>query len=302
MYNSNINLNLYRTFYEVAKHGSITEAAKSTFSSQPAISKAIKTLEDELKTQLFYRTLKGVELTEKGKELLFYIKSAYNSLVTAERSMLETENLERGKLSIGVPSQIGTFFIFDNIARFHKKHPNIEITLVTGKTAGLISLLKSHEIDFIIDSSPIQTDIDDVIIKPLTQVDNCFICKNGTSLKNIEAITSVKDLEDYPLILPIKGTDNRNQLNNLFKQNNLNINNVINIHTSEMIVGAVKQDLGIGYIIYDLVKNDIINKELNLVNIKENLPTITINLVYIKKYLTTAPLKFIKEYIDPTIK
>ncbi|MDD4283110.1 MAG: LysR substrate-binding domain-containing protein, partial [Bacilli bacterium] len=87
----------------------------------------------------------------------------------------------------------------------------------------------------------------------------------------------------------------------LFKSKSTKINNVINIHTSEMIVGAVKQDLGIGYIIYDLIKPDIDNNEINVLDIKEQLPTITINLVYIKKYLTTAPLKFIQEYIDSNI-
>lgn len=57
MYKSDINLNLYKTFYDVAKSGSISKSAKNSYTSQPAISKAIKKLEDELETQLFYRTL-----------------------------------------------------------------------------------------------------------------------------------------------------------------------------------------------------------------------------------------------------
>jgi DNA-binding transcriptional LysR family regulator len=80
MYINNINLNLYKTFYEVAKYGSISETAKQTFSSQPAISKAIKKLEQELNVQLFYRTLTGVELTDKGKELLFFVEQSFNNL------------------------------------------------------------------------------------------------------------------------------------------------------------------------------------------------------------------------------
>ena len=69
----------------------------------------------------------------------------------------------------------------------------------------------------------------------------------------------------------------------------------MNIHTSEMIIGSVKRNLGIGYIIEDLVKND---KDIIKLNIKEKLPKIEINLVYEKKYLTPAPLKFIKMFID----
>lgn len=50
MFQSNINLNLYKTFYDVAKYGSFSKASEYTFTSQPAISKSIKKLEKELNT------------------------------------------------------------------------------------------------------------------------------------------------------------------------------------------------------------------------------------------------------------
>jgi DNA-binding transcriptional LysR family regulator len=284
----------------VATLGSISAASKKTFTSQPAISKSIKKLEEELQVQLFYRTLSGTELTEKGKELLFYVEEAFNNLITAERSMIEEENLERGKISIGVPSQIGTFYIFDNIANFHRLYPSIEITIISKSTDQLLTLLECHEIDFIIDSSPININSNDIIVKPLTEVKNCFIARKDSNF--LDNINSIEDLAKLPLVLPIKGTANRKALDEIFDNSNITINNVINIHTSEMIIGAVKKDLGIGYIIYDLVKNDIENGELKLINIKEQLPTITINLVYIPKYLTTAPLTFIKTFIANDIK
>ena len=101
--------------------------------------------------------------------------------------------------------------------------------------------------------------------------------------------------------MPIKGTNNRKQLDNIFEKNNVELKNVINIHTSEMIVGSVKKDLGIGYIIYDVVKDNIKNGEFKLVNVEEKLPKITINLVYIKKYLTIAPKYFIENYLKINI-
>lgn len=60
-----------------------------------------------------------------------------------------------------------------------------------------------------------------------------------------------------------------------------------------MIIGAVKKDLGIGYILYDLIKDD---KELEILPLND-LPTTEINLVYVEKYLTKVPLTFIKKYI-----
>ena len=151
MYKSNINLNLYKNFYEVAKSGSITKAAENSYISQSAISKSIKKLESELNVQLFYRETNGVRLTDKGKELLYFVEKSYNNLLIAERNMIEEENLERGKLSIGMPSNVGAFFLFDKIIDFHKKYPNIEITIITGGTAKLLGLLDTHQVDFVID-------------------------------------------------------------------------------------------------------------------------------------------------------
>lgn len=300
MYKSDINLNLYKIFYEVALSESISDASKKLFITQSAVSKAIKKLEEDLNTNLFYRNSKGVKLTEKGEELLFYVEEAFNNLVTAERTMIESKTLNKGKISIGVPSQIGSFYIFEDITNFHKKYPNIEITIISKTTTQLLKLLERHEIDFIIDTSPINTKIDNIIIQPLIEVKNCFVAKSDTSI-DIDKIKTIKDLANYPLVLPIKGTDNRKQLDKVFEKNNVELNNVINIHTSEMIAGSIKKDLGIGYIIYDVIKDNVENGEFKIIDIKENLPKITINLVYIEKYLTIAPKFFIENYLKINI-
>ena len=302
MFKTDINLNLYKTFYNVAKYGSISKTAQYTFTSQPAISRAIKKLESELGVQLFYRTLTGVELTDMGKELLEFVEKSYNNLILAERRMMERETLERGKLSIGMPSNIGSFFLFDKIIDFHKQYPNIEVTIITGSTSKLINLLNSHNVDFVIDTSPIDAKLDDnFIVSKLDEVEYCFAVKNNSN-NNYSDINSLSLLADKPLILPIQGTANRNDLDKLLLKNNISINNVINIHTSEMIISAIKKDLGIGYIIYNLIDDDVKNGEIKVLDIKEKLPTVDINIIYDKSFLTTAPLKFIENYMDYELK
>lgn len=301
MYKNDINLNLYKIFYEVALCGSVSAASSKMFLTQSAISKGIKKLEDVLDTKLFYRNSKGVKLTDKGKELLFYIKEAFNNLVIAERVMVESSTLDRGKLAIGVPSQVGSFYLFDVITKFHRDYPNIEIVIISKTTTQLLKLLEMHEIDFIIDTSPINSNLDNIVITPLVTVDNCFIVKSD-SIFETDKIKSLKDLVNYPLILPINGTNNRSQIDKLFSRYNVLYDNVINIHTSEMIVGAIKKDLGIGYIIYDVVKDNVESGEFKLINLGESLPKITINLVYIKKYLSTAPKYFLENYLNVEIK
>ena len=292
---NNINLNLYKDFYAVSTYGSLAKAAEHTYTSAPAISKSIKKLETELNCKLFYRKSSGMELTEHGKELLYYVEKSINNLQMAERNMLETDNLERGKLSIGMPSNIGSFFLFDKIIDFHKKYPHIEITIVTGGTSKLLSLLDTHQVDFIIDSSPINIETDDnIIIKTLSEVKYSFIVNKNSDI----SIKSIKELKNRQLILPIKGTANRNDLDEVFNKYKMYNLNTLNLHTSEMIISAVKKNLGIGYVIENLVTDD---SDIKVLNIKEPLPSVKIMLVYNKKYLPIAPKKFIKTYIDKDI-
>lgn len=291
---NNINLNLYKDFYAVSIYGSLAKAAEYTYTSAPAISKSIKKLESELNCKLFYRKANGMELTEHGKELLYYVEKSLNNLLIAERNMLETDNLERGKLAIGMPSNIGSFFLFDKIIDFHNKYPNIEITVVTGSTSKLLDLLDMHQIDFIIDSAPINTDDDNIVVKELAQVNYTFIASKSSNYD----IKSIKDLKDKQLILPIKGTANRIDIDETFNKYKLYKLNTLNLHTSEMIISAVKKNLGIGYVIKDLVIDD---SDISILDIKEDLPSVKIMLVYNKKYLPVAPRKFIKTYIDSDI-
>lgn len=292
MYKSNTNFNLYKTFYDVVICGSISKAATINYTSQPAISRSIKTLEQELNTKLFIRTKKGIELTDKGRELFFYVEQGYNSFLTAERRILEDKNLLKGKLSIGIPSHIATFYLFDSLDEFHKKYPNIEITIISKSTSSLLDLLRSHEIDFMIDSEPVITRDTSITIKHIKNLHNAFIASADYDTSNIKTL---RDLENVPVIIPIKGTANRQNLDEVLVKNKVELNNVLNIHTSELIIGAIKRKLGVGYVIKELVQHEINNgyfKEVKL----DGLPMTGISLVYIESFLTDSPRVFLKEY------
>lgn len=293
----NINLNLYKVFYDVAKFGNFSKAAEFTYTTQSAISKSIKQLEQQLGTILFYRNPHGVELTEKGRQLLYYVEKSYGNIMVAERIMLETENLERGKLTIGLPSYISSFFFMDKIAKFHNKYPNIEITLINGPHAYLLDLLDKHQVDFVIYSS-FEINNKDLDIIKLYTVNYSFVCSKEqyNKYKNIKTI---EELENVPLILPIKSTNNRKYIDEIFIKHNIIPKRSINIHTSEGILTAVKNNLGIGYIIADIVKND---DSIKFIDIDEKLRTEDIIMIYNKKFLSNAPKKFIEEYINIKIK
>ena len=293
-YKDGINLNLYRIFYYVAKEGSISAAAKKIYVSQPAISKSLKKLEELLNVDLFYRTLTGVQLTEFGETLLFYVENSYNSLLTAERTLLESKALERGKVSIGVPSHIGSFFLFEYIEKFKKDFPNIKIKIVSRSTNEMIEQLESHEIDFMIDSSPVDTKYNNVIVEKLVTFPNSFI----TNKKYDENMNSLKDFEDEPFILPVNRSSRRKELESLLTTNNIELKNIIEIETTEMAISAAKKGFGICVIAEEAVKTELEQGQLYKLNVKEKLPDLEINIVYIENFLPPAPRKFIDMFLQ----
>ncbi len=300
MFNNDINLNLYKVFYDVAKYGSFSKTAEFTYTTQSAISKSIKKLEEELDTQLFYRNSKGIELTDKGRELLYYVEKAFGNLVTAERIMVETENLDRGKLNIGLPSFISSFLLSNEIKDFHNKYPNIEISITNGTREYLLDLLSKHQIDFAIYAVSIVDDIkdDDLDVVDLYSVKYTFFCKKE-DYEKYKDVKSIKDLENIPLVLPIHGTNNRKYLEEVLIKNNVKFNKIINIHTSEGIITGVKNNMGVGYIISDIIKDDSNYKKIN---VKEKLREEDIVIVYNKKFLTPSSRRFIEENLKIEIK
>lgn len=300
MIKNDVNLNLYKVFYDVSKYGSFSKTAEFTYTTQSSISKSIKKLEEELNTKLFYRKPHGIELTQEGKSVLYYVEKAYGNLLTAERIIKETDNLERGKLNIGLPSYISSFYFMDKIIDFYKKYPNIEITLINGNRETLLDLLNKHQLDFFIYSSPIIEDIkdDNIEVVKLYPIKYTFFCRTDEydKYKNIKTI---KDIENIPLVLPVPGSNNRRFLDEVLLKNDVKINKAINIHTSEGIITGVKNNLGIGYIISDIIKDD---DNFKCISIDTKLHEEEIALVYNKKFLTKAPIKFIKEYININIK
>lgn len=83
-----VNLELYRVFYTVAKKGSLTKAAEELYISQPAVSQAVKQLENQLGVTLFRRTHRGVELSkEGGKRIIDKVERALSLLEEAEETL-----------------------------------------------------------------------------------------------------------------------------------------------------------------------------------------------------------------------
>ena len=107
----NVNLEYYKIFYHVATEHSITGAAKKLCISQPAVSQAVKQLEQGLGIELFTRRAKGVSLTRAGTLLYSYVGNGYETILEGEQQLTKMMNLEYGEVRIGASDMTLQFYL-----------------------------------------------------------------------------------------------------------------------------------------------------------------------------------------------
>lgn len=292
----NIDFELYRIFYTVAKNKNITKAAEELNISQPAISKSIKNLEEQLHGQLFIRTKRGVILTKEGEEFYNYIKKAIEYITSAENKFSELINLEIGSIRIGISTTLTKEFLLPYLKEFHKLYPNIDIQIITNISSELISKLKNGLIDIVItniNENNIDKDIELIKCKEVT---NCFIVNESYKhLLNKEL--SLKDLNKYPLILQANGSVTRNFINDFAKENNVILKPNIELASYTLVVEFTKIGFGIGLATKEYIQKELENKELFILNTKEKIPKKYIGIALSKNHLPNFSTKKLIEII-----
>lgn len=288
----NINYELYKTFYYVAKNKNITRASHELMISQPAVSKSMKILEEHPSCSLFIRNKYGVTLTEEGKDFYNNIKPAIEMIEHAEETLKETLNLSYGTLTIGISNTLTRKYLLPYIKIFNEKYPQIKIKISTSPTFELITQARNGLIDFIILNLPYELPLDFKEIK-LKKIHDCFIASNKWSeLKN--KIIPLKEMNNYPLILIAKKSNTRTYLDNFCEKNNIILTPEMELESHSLVTAVTKIGMGIGFATKDFLSKDL--KEGSLFEIKTNpdIPPRYIGITYLKqKQLSKASLIFL---------
>lgn len=288
----NVNYELYKTFYSVAKNKNITKAAHELMISQPAVSKSIKTLEDQVGCTLFIRNKYGVSLTEEGETFYKNIKPAIEMIEHAEETLQETLNLDYGTLSIGVSNTLTRKYLLPYIKKFHEQYPRIKIKISTSPTFELITQARNGLIDFIILNLPYQlpSDFKEATLK---EVNDCFIAsKDWKELKG--KTIPLKEMNNYPLILIAKGSNTRIFLDDFCEKNNIMLSPEMELASHSLVTAFTKIGLGIGYATKEFLKKDLKEQTLFEIKTTPTIPPRQIGATYLKqKQLKKASLTFL---------
>lgn len=292
----NINFELYRIFYVVANHSNITKASEELNISQPAISKSIKSLEEQLGGKLFIRTKKGVILTEEGKEFYKYIKHAIEYINNAENKFTDLINLECGCIKIGINTTLTKEFLLPYLEKFNTLFPKIDIQIITDLTSNLMQKLRNGLIDIVIFNINDKEYGNEIEIIKCRKITDCFVVNNKyKDLINKEL--SLSDLNNYPLILQAKGSNTRWFLDKLGQDNNIIFKPHIELTSYSLVSSFTKIGLGIGYVTKDYIKNELDNKELYELKIKEKIPSRYIGIALSKNHIPNFSTKKLIEII-----
>jgi DNA-binding transcriptional LysR family regulator len=238
-------------FYHVAKLGSFTKAANTTFRTQSAISQQIRNLEEELGCQLFERIGKRkLRLTTAGNRFFKFSETILEEQALLIEELNEIKGYQKGRLRVAAP--FTTLFHLFPLALKHyiKQFPNVELTILDRSQQDILGLIINGDIDF-------GFVLESIVPKDLTtlrwkKVRTVVITPVGHPLAKVKRVT-LKQIGKYPLILPPLNLKYRSSLEERFQK--LGIDYHIVMESSNVELSSLYAEMGLGISFATVVKD-----------------------------------------------
>lgn len=288
----NIDLNLYRIFYEVAKKGNITKAAEDLYISQPAVTQAIHSLENQIGATLFIRAKKGVTLTEEAKVLFQFVESGLNYIKNGENKFRELMNVETGTLKIGASTTVTQHVLLKYLDLFREKYPNVNISITNDLTLDLIKLLREGSVDLLILNLPTK-EFKDIDVVPFLEVHDTFMVGRKKKSLALEKTNLNNIKEDF--IFQKSPSNTRKYLDNWLNDNNIEITPKYDVVSFNLVKDMTKMGLGIGYITREFAEDELNSGELFELNTNVKVPARHIGIATLSN---TIPSFAARSFID----
>ncbi|WLR55854.1 LysR family transcriptional regulator [Mesobacillus subterraneus] len=185
-------------FVQVAKDNSFTIAAKNLHLSQPALSKMIKKLEEDLGVQLFDRSEYKMNLTDAGERLFEEGQRLLSEMDSITEAIQDTKNLKTGNVSVGIPPVIGTSYFPPLIANFRHDYPGINLSIIENGAVTVYEMVEKGLVDLGLVIMPELSDQIEYI--PVTNDEVVLIVHKDHPLANQEKVI-FEDLKDESFAL-----------------------------------------------------------------------------------------------------
>lgn len=235
-----IDFELYRIFVVVAEEENITKASEKLNISQPALTKQIKNLENQLSAKLFERKNKGVELTAFGKELYGKLKNPVEELNKVDNQVGKVKCI-----NIGTHNHMGSCIFGKCINEFYKEYPNCKLNLICEETAEMFKKLKNKDIDIVFSKKNNDVDLKGIEYINLGYLHDVIITSKDSQFTNKEL--TMEDLENNVIYGPRHYAQAVQRIKDLMNGKSLNLNNssyntILELASSGTALGLVTRE------------------------------------------------------------
>jgi len=185
-----MDIRTLRLFVEIAKQGSFADAAKTVFTTQSTVSKAIKNLEEELGMRLVERSGRAKGLTQAGQLLYQRAVNVLGEMSSLEAELAQIQGLQRGHLRIGFPKMGTSAFYAGLFAKFRQRYPDIEVHISVEPLQRLEDQLRQGDIDLAALLTPQPGDFEWQHVRTeslIAMVPKTFVCAQATQI-SLEAL------------------------------------------------------------------------------------------------------------------
>ena len=232
-----------RAFCYAAQEGGLSRAARRLNLTQPAISRHVGRLEEELDTQLFERRGPYIHLTEAGEDLLALAKPLVEGMDRLNDTFAERQTTAGHDIVKIAAGQVGALHILpEYFLLYRRQYPDVKLTLKpVGGREGL-ARLRAYEVDFFVGAMEVVPD--DLEYRPFVACDLVLITPLDHPLARRRSVTP-HEATRYPTVLPPVGTDTRGAVDAIARQLRLEIDDVLETEGYDVIKRYVEAGIGI---------------------------------------------------------
>ena len=279
-----------KSFLILSECKSFSKTADILFCSQPAVSKHIDSLENELQVPLFNRIRNNISLTIHGEHFKQYAEEIVRIYENSKEHIKQIENLNEGTLHFGATNFIGVYLVPKLIKQFQAKHPNIKLNTVINSSKNLFEKLEKHEIEFVFLSHYVEIDENKYISKTFYTDELVLVVSNNHRLANRSSCKLI-EIKDETFI----SKDLHSSLYRFLDEEvqEFNFNKKLVINNQESIKQTVMEGVGVSIMSRISVELEVKLGLMKAIEIEDYNLTREINLVYERrKHITPAGQAF----------
>lgn len=278
-----------KIFIAVCEEESVTGAAKKLFLSQPAVSLALRELEEHYGVKFFERFARKIQITESGKVFYDYASNIMQLYNQMDQELKAWDNT--GSLRVGSSITIGTCMMPAFIHNFKLSHPQLKPYVKIDSSDVIETLILQNKLDLALIEGTVHSE--NIYSEKLLDDKLVAICSTRNPLKNKSSVT-LEDLMKENLLLRERNSGTRELIESVFMLHGCSVHPVWESTSTESLLNAVTANLGISILPYRLITTRIRKQKVIMLPLEGIEFKRSFSVIYHKnKFLTQTSREFI---------